>query len=57
MSVDLARSTLSEAKTFLAWAVTKRWARTDALARLPRAGGGLRGGDVQLAPACFEELG
>ena len=31
MSVDSARNTLSEAKTFLAWAVTKRWARTNAL--------------------------
>src|ERR1700689_1528050 len=30
MSVDSPRNTLAEATTFLAWAVTKRWARTNA---------------------------
>jgi integrase len=43
MSVDSARNTLSEAKTFLAWAVTKRWARTNALADVKGVGKRRRG--------------
>jgi site-specific recombinase XerC len=43
MSVDSARNTLSEAKTFLAWTVTKRWARTNALADVEGVGKRRRG--------------
>ena len=43
MSVDSARNTLAEAKTFLAWAVTKRWARTNALAAVKGVGKRRRG--------------
>jgi integrase len=43
MSVDSARNTLAEAKTFLAWAVTKRWARANALAEVKGMGKRRRG--------------
>jgi integrase len=43
MSVDSARNTLAEAKTFLAWAVTKRWARANALAEVRGVGKRRRG--------------
>jgi integrase len=41
--VDSARNTLAEAKTFLAWALTKRWARTNALAGVKGVGKRRRG--------------
>jgi integrase len=43
MSVDSARNTLAEAKTFLGWAVTKRWARANALAEVKGVGKRRRG--------------
>lgn len=43
MSVDSARNTRAEAKTFLAWAVTKRWARANALAEVKGVGKRRRG--------------
>jgi integrase len=43
MSVDSSRNTLAEAKTFLAWAVTKRWARGNALAEVKGVGKRRRG--------------
>jgi integrase len=43
MSVDSARNTLAEAKTFLGWAVTKRWARMNALAAVKGVGKRRRG--------------
>jgi integrase len=43
MSVDSARNTLAEAKTFLGWAVTRRWARTNALAAVKGVGKRRRG--------------
>jgi integrase len=43
MSVDSARNTLAEAKTFLAWSVEKRHARTNALAGVKGMGKRRRG--------------
>jgi hypothetical protein len=42
MSVDSARNTLAEAKTFLSWTVGKRWARVNALAEVRGVGKGSR---------------
>ena len=43
MSVDSSRNALAEAKTFTGWAVTKRWARANALAEVKGVGKRWRG--------------